>query len=50
MFLVPSSCFQFLIFIKFIFLIPNLQYEKLKFCFNVVDVIMVLCLIELITC
>ena len=33
----------------FFFVMPSLQYEKLKFYPNVVDVIMVLCLVELIT-
>ena len=32
------------------FVMPSLQYEKLKFCSNVVDVRIVLCLVELITC
>ena len=32
------------------FVMPNLKYEKLKFCSNVVDVRMVLWLVELITC
>ena len=52
MFLVFSSCFQFLIVRKlffFFFVMPNLQYEKLKFCSNVVDVKLVLCLVELLT-
>ena len=49
MFLVSSSCFQLLIFRKPFFVMPNLQYEKLKFCSNVVDVRMVLCLVDLIT-
>ena len=35
---------------KFFFIMPNLQYEKLKFYSNVVDVRMVLCLVGLITC
>ena len=52
MFLVSSSCFQFLIFRKKKkkILMPSLQDEKLNFCYNVVDVRMVLCLVELITC
>ena len=50
MFFISSSCFQFLIFINLFFVMLNLQYEKLKFCSNVVDVRMVLCLVELITC
>ena len=49
MVLVSSSCFQFLIFKKKKIVMPNLQYEELKFCSNVVDVRMVLCLFELIT-
>ena len=40
---------DFLIFI-FIFVMLSLQYEKLKFCSNVVDVRIVLCLVELIKC
>ena len=34
----------------FFFVMLSLQHEKLKFCFNVVNVRMVLCLVELITC
>ena len=34
---------------KNFFLMLYLQYEKLKFCSNVVDVRIVLCLVELIT-
>ena len=48
-FLVHAFSFSFLENI-FFFVIPSLQYIKLKFCSNVVDVIMVLCLVELITC
>ena len=56
MFLVSRSCFSFsfsenFFFCNaFFFAMPNLQYEKLKFCSNVVDVRIVLCLVELITC
>ena len=46
--------FQFMLsvshFQKTFFVMPSLQYEKLKYCSNVVDVRMVLCLVELITC
>ena len=31
------------------FVIPSLQYEKLKYCSNIIDARMVLCLVELIT-
>ena len=48
-FLVSSSCFYFLIF-RNLFLMLSLQCEKLKFCSNVVDVKIVLCIVELITC
>ena len=33
----------------FFFVMPKLQYEKLKYCSNTVDVRMLLCLIEFIT-
>ena len=31
------------------FLMPSLQYEKLKYCSNTVDARVVICLVELIT-
>ena len=43
-----AYCFSFTSFFIF-FVMSNLQYEKLKFCSNIVDARVVICLVELIT-